>query len=143
MRRFGKFHSRWVLARFRLLREMLRRQVVWPRFLPSLSVHEIYTSAQARYMPQALSIPHVLLVRAQSGDGDDTPIRNIYADATFSWDGVARSLTVVDVEGDHFTMLHDGFVDPLATAVLPYFRQDLGQTLTTQYGQHVLRSSHG
>ena len=110
-------------ARFRVLRRILKRKAAWPRFVPSLSVREIYDRAQARYTPKPLPITSILLVRAQSGEGDDTPYRDIYADGTFGWNTIAR-VKVVDVDGGHSTMLEDRFVDSVAKALLPYLEAD-------------------
>lgn len=122
----------WVRVRFHLLREVLRREAAWPGFVPSLSVNEIFTSAHARYVPKSLSIPHVLLVRAKKGEGDDAPYREVYADETFGWNALVPKLKIVDVEGGHSSMLHEAFVDSLAAALVPYLRSDLGETLTSQ-----------
>jgi acyl transferase domain-containing protein len=79
------FKQGWALARFRLLREVLTRELAWPRLIPELSVRQIYDRAQARYAPKPLSIPAIVLVRARAGEGGDTPYREIYADETFGW----------------------------------------------------------
>jgi len=106
-----------------LLRELLRRDLAWPKFVPALSAQEIYRCAEARYVPKPLSISSVLLARPQTGDGDDTPYHEIYADEAFGWDTVARHLAVVDVEGGHSSMLQERFVDSLAAALMPYLQQ--------------------
>jgi thioesterase domain-containing protein/acyl carrier protein len=117
------FKQGWALARFRLLREVLTRELAWPRLIPELSVRQIYDRAQARYAPKPLSIPAIVLVRARAGEGDDTPYREIYADETFGWKSIAHCVTCVDVDGGHSTMLQELFVDSLATALLPYLQQ--------------------
>ena len=106
-------------ARFRLLHELLMRGRPWPSSLPELSVREIYDSAEARYLPKALSDAGILLLRAQSGDEYDQPYREVYADDTFDWSSVARDLTVIDVEGGHSSMLQEPFVESLVTALTP------------------------
>jgi len=116
----------WVHVRYCLLRELLTRELAWPRFVPELSVRQIYDSAQARYAPKPLSISSVVLVRAQAGEGDDTPHRDVYADETFGWNTVTHGLTVVDVDGGHSTMLAERFVDSVAQALLPYLQQNAG-----------------
>ena len=60
--------------------------------LPELTVREIYDSAEARYSPKALSDAGVMLLRAQSGDSDDQPYREVYADDTFEWGSVAKDI---------------------------------------------------
>jgi thioesterase domain-containing protein len=112
-----------VSVRFRLLREVLKRGLTWPRFVPELSVRQIYDSAHLRYAPKPLSTASVILVRAQTGDGDDAPYRSIYADATFGWKSLTPHLTVIDVDGGHSTMLEERFVDSLAKALLPHLQQ--------------------
>ena len=81
-------------------------------------------SAEARYMPKPLLTFPVVLARAQAGEANDTPYRNVYADETFGWGAVAGQLAVVDVEGGHSTMLQEHFVDSLAEAVMPYLREE-------------------
>jgi thioesterase domain-containing protein len=110
-------------VRFRVLRRILKRKIAWPRFVPSLSVRQIYDCAQARYKPKPLPIASILLVRAQTGEGDDTPYRDIYADGTFGWNTIAQ-VKVVDVDGGHSTMLEDRFVDSVAKTLLPYLEAD-------------------
>jgi FkbH-like protein len=118
--------TQWsVRARFWLLRELLSRELEWPRFMPELTVRQIYDSAEARYTPSPLPLPSVVLARAQTGEANDTPYRNIYADETFGWSAVAQGLAVVDVEGGHSTMLQEHFVDSLAGALMPYLQQNI------------------
>ena len=112
-------------SRFRLLRELLSRDLAWPKFLPELSALDIYSSAEARYLPKRLSLPSIVPVRAQSGTGNDRPFRDIYADETFGWDAIANPLTVVDVQGGHSSMFQEPFVDSLAAALLPYLQPRL------------------
>ena len=66
------------------------------------------------------------LCGARTGEGEDTPYREIYADPTFGWGAVAQELAVVDVDGGHITMLQDSFVDSLAEALMPYLQQEAG-----------------
>ena len=112
-----------VHTRFILLRELLSRNAAWPDFVPKLTAHQILNSAQARYVPKPLSISSIVLARANSGEGIDTPYSSIYADETLGWDAVAENLTVVDVDGGHSSMLQETFVDSLAKALTPYVRQ--------------------
>jgi len=90
--------------RFRALRRFLERGQPWPSTLRELTVREIYDSAEARYSPKALSDVGVTLLRAQSGDGDDQPYREVYADETFEWGSVAKDIAVIDVKGGHSSM---------------------------------------
>jgi hypothetical protein len=113
----------WARTRFQLLRVLLSHELVWPRFVPELSLREIYDGAAARYTPRPLSISSVVLVRARAGVGEDTPYREIFADPTFGWGALAEGLTVVDVDGGHITMLQENFVDSMAKALVPYLLQ--------------------
>ncbi|MGA6974376.1 MAG: thioesterase domain-containing protein [Candidatus Binatus sp.] len=119
--------KQWTVSvRFRLLRQLLTRERAWPRFVPELSVREIYDSTHARYEPKPLPIPSVVLVRAQTGEEEDTPYRRVYDDETFGWEAVAPGLKVVDVNGGHSTMLQERFVDSLANALMPYLQHNVG-----------------
>jgi FkbH-like protein len=109
-------------ARFRLLRELLARNIAWPKFLPELSAHQIYNIVESRYAPAPLPIPSVLLVRAKTGEGSDTPYRDIYADNTFGWGAIAPSLAIADVAGGHSSMLQEPFIDSLAEVLLTYLQ---------------------
>jgi thioesterase domain-containing protein len=114
--------KRWsVNARFRLLRMLLARQRPWPRFVPELSVRQIYESAERLYTPAAPSRASVVLARAKAGQGADTPYREIYTDETLGWASVTNHLSVVDVEGGHSSMLQEPLVGSLANALLPHF----------------------
>jgi thioesterase domain-containing protein/acyl carrier protein len=117
-----------VRARFRLLRVLLSRDLAWPRFVPELSVLEIYESAAARYIPSPLSISSIVLARAKTGEGLDKPYKEIYADETLGWSGIARGLVIVDVDGGHFTMLQERFVASLWEALMPYLQREAKQS---------------
>ena len=112
-----------VRARFWLLRQVLSRELEWPRFVPELSVRQIYDSAEALYVPKPLPSLSVVLVRAQTGEANDTPYRTVYADETLGWGEFAPSLDVVDVDGGHSSMLQEHYVDSLAGALMPYLQQ--------------------
>jgi len=120
--RFGKQLS--VRARFRLLRSILTRDLAWPKFVPELSLREIYDCAVATYEPKPLSISSVMLVRAQTGEGEDTPYREIYIDQTLGWGAVVQDLVTVDVAGGHTSMLQEHFVDSLAGVLMPYLKHE-------------------
>jgi thioesterase domain-containing protein len=91
----------------------------WPSTVPELTVREIYDSAEASYSPKALSGAGVMLLRAQSGDDDDRPYREVYADDTFEWMSVAEDIAVIDVKGGHSSMLQEPFVESLVKALTP------------------------
>jgi acyl-CoA synthetase (AMP-forming)/AMP-acid ligase II/thioesterase domain-containing protein len=120
-----------VKLRFTLLRQLLSRGMAWPNFVPELSAQQILNSAQACYVPKPVTIPSILLVRAKSGEGIDTPYSKIFADASLGWDSVAKNLTVIDVDGGHSSMLQEGFVDSLANSLRPYVKP---KPATAAYG---------
>ena len=113
-------------VRFRALHRLLERGHPWPSTLPELTVREIYDSAEARYSPKALSDAGVMLLRAQSGDSDDQPYREVYADDTFEWRSVAKDIAVIDVKGGHSSMLQEPFVESLVKAITPKVTADSG-----------------
>jgi hypothetical protein len=117
-----------VRARFRILRNQLARQREWPRFVPGLTVRQIYDSAEAFYLPKPLSGVTVLLVRACASDAADTPYREIYDDETLGWGAIIDNLKVVDVEGGHSSMLQEPFVDSLALALMPHLTRKPSST---------------
>jgi thioesterase domain-containing protein len=116
-------------VRFQLLHVILSRDLEWPRFVPELTLREIYDGAAARYTPKPLSISSVVLVRATTGEGEDTPYREIYADPSFGWATIAPGLRTVDVDGGHTTMLQETFVDSLAEALMPYLLEKAAPTV--------------
>jgi thioesterase domain-containing protein len=108
------------------LHRLLERGHPWPATLPELTVREIYDSAEARYSPKALSDAGVILLRAQSGDSDDQPYREVYADETFEWRSVAKDIAVIDVKGGHSSMLQEPFVESLVKAITPKVTAESG-----------------
>ncbi|HZP44655.1 MAG TPA: thioesterase domain-containing protein [Candidatus Binataceae bacterium] len=110
----------WTIARFHLMRARLHRGREWPRFLPELSARQIYATAHQRYAPRPVALASVVLVRAQSGEGDDVPYREVYRDESFGWSALVPKLKVIDVEGGHSSMLEERFVDSLANALRPF-----------------------
>jgi thioesterase domain-containing protein/acyl carrier protein len=119
-------------VRFRVLHRMLERGHPWPTTVPELTVREIYDSAEARYSPRALSDAGVMLLRAQSGDSNDQPYREVYADETFDWRSVAQDIAVIDVKGGHSSMLQEPFVESLVEALTPKVTADSGHRLTVR-----------
>jgi FkbH-like protein len=111
-------------VRFRALHRLLERGHPWPSTLPELTVREIYDSAEARYSPKALSDAGVMLLRAQSGDSDDQPYQEVYADETFEWRSVAKDIAVIDVKGGHSSMLQEPFVESQVKAITPKVTAD-------------------
>jgi acyl-CoA synthetase (AMP-forming)/AMP-acid ligase II/thioesterase domain-containing protein len=109
-----------VQQRFHLLREVLAHKTAWPSSVPELTTREILTIAEAHYLPGPLSSTPVALVRARTGEGTDTPYRDIYADDTFGWGELAHNLKLIDVDGGHSSMLQEQFVESLVEALKPY-----------------------
>jgi hypothetical protein len=103
---------------------LLERQRPWPALVPPLSVRQIYDSAERLYTAKPLFGPSIVLVRARTGEAGDTPYREIYTDQTFGWGSLTNSLTVVDVDGGHSSMLQEPFVESLVDALLPHLIYD-------------------
>jgi thioesterase domain-containing protein len=110
----------WVRARFHLLHQLLARQRPWPRYIPELSLLQIYEFAAVRYVPKPLRGASVVLVRArhQTPMLRDAPFRAIYADETLGWGAITQDLAFIDAAGGHATMLLEPFVESLAAALL-------------------------
>lgn len=105
--------------RLATLRQVLAGQGEWPASEPSLDFRAIYNHAEHAYRPPPSAISAVLL-RATAGSGNDIPYREVFADPTLGWAGVARDLVVVDVEGGHASMLQEPQAASLASAILPH-----------------------
>ncbi|HEY8977223.1 MAG TPA: HAD-IIIC family phosphatase [Burkholderiaceae bacterium] len=105
--------------RLATLRQVLASGSEWPASEPSLDFRAIYNHAEHAYRPPPSAISAVLL-RATAGSGNDIPYREVFADPTLGWAGVARDLVVVDVEGGHASMLQEPQAAALARAILPH-----------------------
>jgi thioesterase domain-containing protein len=133
--------TQWsVRARFRLLRELLARGMPWPRFIPELSVRQIYDTAETHYRPMPLSGTTLVLARAQTGEGGDTPYCEIYSDETLGWAAVTNTLAVIDVEGGHSSMLQQPFVDSLTAALTPYLSHEPEPVYVTDLANPNMRN---
>ena len=104
--------------RFALLQRLVRLDRPWPVWVPRLTVAQIYTALELRYLPPALSDVPVLLIRASQGVDADTPYRDIYSGEDFGWRAVAGQLMLADVAGGHASMLQHAHVDSLASSLL-------------------------
>lgn len=120
-----------VRARFSILRRVLSRNGTWPAFIPELSCRQILNAVKSGYAPKPLAIPHIVLARAKSGEGNDTPYAEIYADTALGWAEIAKNLLVIDVEGGHSSMLQEPFVNSLAEALKPYLQQQMTEAKET------------
>ena len=87
-------------------------------------MRDIYDSAETHYLPGSLSDAGVMLIRARSGQGPDTPYREIYVDETLGWSGIAPDIEIIDVEGGHSSMLQEPFVASLAAVLGPRLMND-------------------
>jgi FkbH-like protein len=110
----------WVQGRFWLLRRYLDQGRPWPIFIPCLSIRQIYDFAAAGYRPGPGPSPKLLLLRALSGEGADTPFKEIYADEMLGWGPVRDDLAIVDVNYGHFSMLQEPFAGSLAEKITSY-----------------------
>jgi phthiocerol/phenolphthiocerol synthesis type-I polyketide synthase E len=107
-----------VRLRFAFLKVAIRHNFRWPTAMPTLSVLQIYTVLRSRYMPPVLADVPVLLVRASSGEGADTPYRELYRDEDLGWRGVANRLELADANGGHSTMVQEHLVDSVASVMI-------------------------
>jgi thioesterase domain-containing protein len=100
--------------RFRLLRQLLARDVPWPAWLPSLSVRAIVNQAEALHSPSRVQRAHVVLFRAIEAAGQPG-FRHLYEEPCFGWsEHVAGEFTAIDVPGDHSTLLQEPHVAAVA-----------------------------
>jgi thioesterase domain-containing protein len=106
-----------VKVRFEFLRHALRRGLAWPGLMPALTVRQIYDSAELNYGPAPTSLPGLMLVRARTGQGGDTPFREVYADDELGWRHVSTDLLIEDVDGGHYTMLQEPFAEAVAEKI--------------------------
>ncbi len=140
-----KYAKLWgTRVRFSLLRQLLKRQLRWPNFIPELSVVQIYECAEARYFPKPLHGGSVTLVRARRRTPNlaDTPFRAIYTDETFGWGALVQRVTFIDTDGGHSTMLQEPFVGSLAEALLPLINQEHRPIATAAASEGEVRHSY-
>ena len=78
-----------------------------------LTARQIYECAEATYVPQRILGTNVILVRASSGESGDTPYIDLYSDNTLGWGAVVTDLRIADVDGGHYSMLQEPFVEHL------------------------------
>ena len=110
-------------VRGRLLFEVLRRGRFsegqpWPKWLPSLTVREIYLSAAANYRPQPSERVRAVVFRATEHGGDEPPFRDLLVDPDLGWRALlGDKVTIVDAPGGHSNILQQ----PHVTAIAPYF----------------------
>ena len=125
-----------VQLRFRLLKFLLSYNLAWPRPFPALTVRQIYDAAESSYVPKPLASRGVVLLRANAGEGGDTPFREIYSDESLGWRRVASQLSIEDVDGGHFSMLQEPYAKTLATKLTAYLTSPSARTET----EHLLKA---
>jgi amino acid adenylation domain-containing protein len=107
-----------VVARFQLLQRVLSDGRNWPRWVPPLTVPEIYESVRSRYNPGQVQAP-LILVRAREGVDADAPAVELVADPLLGWeDRTSTPLQVIDAVGGHSSMLQEPSVDSLAERLI-------------------------
>lgn len=127
----GRIAGGWsAKARFALLQRVLANETEWPSFMPPLDFRTIYNAVEARYVPTSASNVPAVLVRARSGQGDDVPYVDVFADPTFGWGAVILRLEVADTDGGHASMLQE----PHAAVLLAQLHRHLDGAAVTIAG---------
>ena len=129
------FRRWWVQGRFLLLRRYLDKGHPWPKFIPSLSIRQIYDLAASGYRPRPGPSPRLLLLRALSGEGADTPFREIYADEMLGWGPFGDDLAIIDVNGGHFSMLQEPFAGLLTEKIASYLNHNSATAQERKFSQ--------
>jgi FkbH-like protein len=113
----SRIEKRSVRVRFRLLQALLARRKPWPHSVPGLTARQIYECAEATYLPRRFLGPTVVLARATTGHSGDTPYVDLYADNTLGWGAVGADLRIADVDGGHYSMLQEPYVEQLGQTI--------------------------
>ncbi len=105
-------------VKLELLQRALAGDEAWPEGVPPLRAPDIFMAARDRYQTPVLAHSRVALVQAtrqEPGVKDDEPMSTFYADPALGWTPhVARGLECFQLEGGHFTVLREPYVDELA-----------------------------
>jgi FkbH-like protein len=113
----NRVQQAWSGARFQLLRALLESELSWPRWIPSLKFRSIVERAEKAHVPHTVRHARTVLYRATE-DGAPTAFRYVYEDPELGWERhVAGKLEVVDVPGNHSSMLQEPHVDCLAASL--------------------------
>jgi FkbH-like protein len=116
--------------RFRLLRQLLARDLPWPAWLPSLSVRAIINQVEAVHSPSRVRRAHVALFRAIEAAGQPG-FRHLFEEPCFGWsEHVAGDLTAIDVPGDHSTLLQEPHVAVVARELRALISSTCSETET-------------
>lgn len=121
-----KLHSRKLL--FFVLEVVLRYDLPWPKFIPTLTALDIYLYARSKYLPTPHSDIKVLLVRATEAKikntYDDIPCREMYSDEALGWHACTNQIEIIDVDGGHSSILQEPYVELLANKLCDFFRKE-------------------
>jgi amino acid adenylation domain-containing protein len=111
--------SAWIYARQLLLRYLLTHGSAWPKWIPSLSVREIYDfRARANYRPGTVRA-RIVLVKAGKGTDSNDRSSDLVDDPFLGWRPYAAGpLDVIDAPGGHSGMLQAPNVDVLVGKLL-------------------------
>jgi FkbH-like protein len=113
----SRFQNLSSTARLRLLEAVLKRGRSWPSWVPSLGFRGVVESAERAYAPNKIRHARVVLYRALE-DTQPSAFRYQFEDADLGWGRHAGGgLEIVDVPGNHSSMLQEPNVDALAASV--------------------------
>ncbi len=107
-----------------VLEIVLKYDLNWPGFLPTVTVLETYYQARTKYKPNPRSSIRVLLVRAteaKTKDVDDVPCCCMYKDEVFGWNTCTDRLDILDIDGGHSSILREPYVEALANKLKDIF----------------------
>jgi thioesterase domain-containing protein len=112
--------------RFRLLRAVLDRGGLVPRFLQGMSVATVLSLAYKDYSPRRLLEGKAILIRSTQGEGSDEPVSNRTKDPLLGWGGrVQGRLEILDMPAGHSSMLQEPYVSELVEHIISSIDQAL------------------
>ncbi|MGH7104919.1 MAG: non-ribosomal peptide synthetase [Acetobacteraceae bacterium] len=123
----------WCAARDRVRLHLLRISLDAgrrpPRLLGQLSATVTYLHAEREYRPDGrLEEGGLVLFKATSGEGIDSPFTEFYQDSLLGWIGRARcAVRAVDVPGGHTSMLQEPHIDVLARRLQEVVNESLAE----------------
>jgi thioesterase domain-containing protein/acyl carrier protein len=111
-RRTDRLRGRLAMAAIRVCRG---RGLPLPRWARSVPMTTVCTLAAEHYRARHVVRDEIVLFRATSGEGQDEPVTEVYADPTLGWaDRSAKGVRGIDVPGGHLSMLQEPYVAVLA-----------------------------
>jgi len=111
-RRSDRLRGRLAMAAIRVCRG---RGLPLPRWASSVPMTTVCTLAAEHYRARHVVRDEIVLFRATSGEGQDEPVTELYADPTLGWaDRSAKGVRSIDVPGGHLSMLQEPHVAVLA-----------------------------